>query len=55
MSCSMIYFCKIGLLALGAYSDPNGINSERAQRDLKTARAVTYTCYQMCVLFDTSQ
>lgn len=40
-------FPTIGLLALGAYTDPNGIESERAQRDLKTARAVTYTCYQM--------
>jgi Glycosyl hydrolase family 47 len=36
-----------GLLALGAYTDPNGLQSPRAQRDLKTARALTYTCYQM--------
>jgi len=36
-----------GLLALGAYTDPLGLHSKRAQRDLKTARAVTYTCYQM--------
>jgi len=36
-----------GLLALGAYTDPNGIDSLRAQRDLKTAQALTYTCYQM--------
>lgn len=36
-----------GLLALGAYTDPQGLNSERAQRDLKTAKALTYTCYQM--------
>jgi len=35
------------LLALGAYTDPNGINSLRAQRDLKTSQALTYTCYQM--------
>lgn len=27
-----------GLLALGAYTDPKGLNSERAQRDLKTAK-----------------
>jgi len=27
-----------GLLALGAYTDPRGLNSERAQRDLKTAK-----------------
>jgi hypothetical protein len=27
-----------GLLALGAYTDPHGLNSERAQRDLKTAK-----------------
>mmetsp|Transcript_12847 Transcript_12847/g.30040 ORF Transcript_12847/g.30040 Transcript_12847/m.30040 type:complete len:614 (-) Transcript_12847:356-2197(-) len=36
-----------GLLALGAYTDPQGLESERAQRDLKTAKALTYTCYQM--------
>jgi len=36
-----------GLLALGAYTDPQGLDSERAQRDLKTAKALTYTCYQM--------
>jgi mannosyl-oligosaccharide alpha-1,2-mannosidase len=27
-----------GLLALGAYTDPEGVNSERAQRDLKTGK-----------------
>ena len=27
-----------GLLALGAYTDPQGLESERAQRDLKTAK-----------------
>jgi hypothetical protein len=27
-----------GLLALGAYTDPQGLHSERAQRDLKTAK-----------------
>jgi len=36
-----------GLLALGAYTDPLGLESDRAQRDLKTAKALTYTCYQM--------
>lgn len=36
-----------GLLALGAYTDPQGLDSDRAQRDLKTAKALTYTCYQM--------
>jgi len=36
-----------GILALGAYTDPKGLDSVRAQRDLKTARALTYTCYQM--------
>jgi len=36
-----------GALALGAYTDPNGLDSPRAQRDLKTAKALTYTCYQM--------
>ena len=37
-----------GLLAtIGAYTNPNGLESERAQRDLKTAKALTYSCYQM--------
>jgi len=36
-----------GLLALGAYTDPLGLDSDRAQRDLKTGKALTYTCYQM--------
>ena len=36
-----------GLLSLGAYTDPRGFDSERARRDLKTAKALTYTCYQM--------
>jgi len=35
------------LLALGAYTDPLGPESERAKRDMKTAKAITYTCYQM--------
>eukprot|EP00588_Corethron_pennatum_P001611 CAMPEP_0194286482 /NCGR_PEP_ID=MMETSP0169-20130528/32653_1 /TAXON_ID=218684 /ORGANISM="Corethron pennatum, Strain L29A3" /LENGTH=577 /DNA_ID=CAMNT_0039032943 /DNA_START=313 /DNA_END=2046 /DNA_ORIENTATION=- len=36
-----------GLLALGAYTDPGGLESERAQRDLQLAKDITYTCYQM--------
>jgi len=36
-----------GALAIGAYTDPMGLDSARAQRDLKTAKALTYTCYQM--------
>jgi len=36
-----------GLLVLGAWTDPKGFKSDRAQRDLKTARAMAYTCYQM--------
>jgi len=36
-----------GMLALGAYTDPNGLDSDRAQRDLKTGKALAYTCYQM--------
>lgn len=35
-----------GLLALGAYTDPLGLDSERAQRDLRIGKALTYTCYQ---------
>ena len=33
-----------GALAIGAYTDPRGLDSSRAQRDLKTAKALTYTC-----------
>jgi len=36
-----------GALALGAYTNPAGLDSPAAQRDLKLAKAVTYTCYQM--------
>jgi len=36
-----------GVLALGAYTDPNGLYSDRAQRDLTTSKALAYTCYQM--------
>lgn len=36
-----------GVLALGAYTDPNGLDSERAQRDLSIAKGLMYTCYQM--------
>jgi mannosyl-oligosaccharide alpha-1,2-mannosidase len=35
-----------GSLALSAYTDPLGLDSPRAQRDLKAAKAITYTCYQ---------
>eukprot|EP01035_Chromulina_nebulosa_P020176 gene20176-26192_t len=36
-----------GVLALGAYTDPLGFDSERAQRDLSIGKALMYTCYQM--------
>lgn len=36
-----------GSLALGAYTNPNGLKSPKAQRDLKTGKALAYTCYQM--------
>jgi mannosyl-oligosaccharide alpha-1,2-mannosidase len=36
-----------GALALGAYTDPDGISSPRAERDFNTAKALAYTCYQM--------
>lgn len=36
-----------GALALGAYTDPEGIDSPRAERDLRTAKSIAYTCYQM--------
>jgi mannosyl-oligosaccharide alpha-1,2-mannosidase len=42
-----------GLLALGAYTDPLGLDSRRAQRDLRTAKALTYTCYQMYARMET--
>ncbi len=42
-----------GLLALGAYTDPLGLESARAQRDLRTGKALTYTCYQMYARMNT--
>jgi hypothetical protein len=42
-----------GLLALGAYTDPLGLDSDRAQRDLRSAKALTYTCYQMYARMNT--
>lgn len=42
-----------GLLALGAYTDPLGVESARAVRDLQTAKALTYTCYQMYARMNT--
>jgi len=36
-----------GNLALGAYTHPDGIESESAQRDLRVGKALAYTCYQM--------
>lgn len=38
-----------GSLALTSYTDPspNGLESPRARRDLKTAKSLAYTCYQM--------
>jgi len=36
-----------GLLALGAYTNPDGLDSPKAQRDLQTGKALAYTCYQM--------
>lgn len=39
-----------GLLALGAYTDPLGLDSERAQRDLKTAKVgCPMVCCVLCV------
>jgi len=40
-------FLYTGLLALGAYTNPDGLDTKTAQRDLETAKALTYTCYQM--------
>jgi len=36
-----------GALALGAYNDPDGLSSPRAQRDLAVAKALMYTCHEM--------
>lgn len=36
-----------GMLALGAKTDPRGMDSPRAQQDLEDAKALTYTCYRM--------
>ena len=36
-----------GTMALGAYTDPQGLQSPRAQRDLAVAKALMYTCREM--------
>jgi hypothetical protein len=36
-----------GILALGAYNDPLGFDSPRAQRDLSVAKALLHTCHEM--------
>lgn len=41
------------MLALGAHTDPLGVDSERAKRDMKTAKDLTYTCYQMYATTET--
>eukprot|EP00979_Chaetoceros_neogracilis_P014933 scaffold5074_cov123-Chaetoceros_neogracile.AAC.1 len=43
----MVVASSTSLLALGAHTDPLGVDSERAKRDMKTAKDLTYTCYQM--------
>jgi hypothetical protein len=42
-----------GLWALGAYTNPEGLNSSQAQRDLANGKAMAYTCYQMYALSPT--
>lgn len=36
-----------GTMALGAYTDPRGLDSPRAKRDLAVAKALMYTCREM--------
>lgn len=36
-----------GTMTLGAYTDPQGLDSPRAQRDLAVAKALMYTCREM--------
>ena len=36
-----------GIMTLGAYTDPEGLESQRAQRDLGIAKALMYTCREM--------
>jgi hypothetical protein len=36
-----------GIMTLGAYTDPTGLESERAQRDLNVAKALMFTCREM--------
>jgi mannosyl-oligosaccharide alpha-1,2-mannosidase len=36
-----------GVMALGAYTDPQGVESPRAQRDLSVAKALMFTCREM--------
>ena len=36
-------------MALGAYTHPDGLESEQAQKQLITGKQLAYTCYQMYV------
>ncbi|KAJ8599018.1 hypothetical protein CTAYLR_007691 [Chrysophaeum taylorii] len=36
-----------GTMALGAYTDPRGLDSPRARRDLEIAKALAHTCFEM--------
>eukprot|EP00939_MAST-03C_sp_MAST-3C-sp1_P000143 g143.t1 len=36
-----------GMLALGSVNDPQGVDSARAQRDMRNAKSIAYTCYRM--------
>lgn len=36
-----------GLLTLGAYTNPEGLESKRSQRDIRVAKALMYTCREM--------
>ncbi len=38
---------RLTLCYLSAYTDPDGKDSNRAKRDLNTAKKLAYTCYQL--------
>lgn len=38
---------RLTLCYLPAYTDLNGKDSDRAKRDLQTAKKLAYTCYQL--------
>jgi mannosyl-oligosaccharide alpha-1,2-mannosidase len=43
----LLTYNNSGNMALGAYTHPDGLESEKAQKQLIIGKQLAYTCYQM--------